>query len=80
MNNLLVPVDYSEASLKALETALNLASRVHAKLLLCHVYQTPVYAAEVHHPVYALPMYETKEDALKRLRTFVKLVKSTLRL
>ncbi|MFD3001930.1 universal stress protein [Pontibacter toksunensis] len=76
MKTLLVPVDYSEASLKALETALNLASRIHAKLLLCHVYQTPVYAAEVHHPVYALPLYETKQDALAKLRKFVKRVKN----
>ncbi|WP_162053240.1 universal stress protein [Pontibacter pamirensis] len=75
MKTVLVPVDYSQASIKALEVALNLASRVRAQLLLCHVYQSPVYVAEAYHPVYALPAYETKQDAMKKLRTFVKLVR-----
>lgn len=75
MKTLLVPVDYSEASLKALEIALNVASRVEAQLLLCHVYLPPVHATGAFHPVYALQAYETEQDALKKLRSFVRTVK-----
>lgn len=75
MKTLLVPVDYSNASIKALEIALNLASRADAALLLCHVYQLPAYVAEAHHPVYALPSFETKEEALKKLESVAEQVK-----
>lgn len=75
MKTFLVPVDYSEASLKALEVALNIASHVGAQLLLCHVYLPPVHVTGAFHPVYSVPAFETKQDALKKLRAFVKLVK-----
>ena len=74
MKTLLVPIDYSEESLKALEIALNIASRLGGQLLLCHVYQPPVLLSGEHEPVFALPEYETKKNALRQLRTFVNIV------
>jgi nucleotide-binding universal stress UspA family protein len=76
MMTFLVPIDYYEPSLKALEIALDLASRVQAQLLLCHVLEPPVMAADTHHPVFALPAFESKKEALSRLRKFVKLVRA----
>jgi nucleotide-binding universal stress UspA family protein len=75
MKTFLVPIDYYEPSLKALEVALDLAARVQAQLLLCHVHEPPVLAADTHHPVFALPAFESKKEALSRLRKFVKLVR-----
>ncbi|WP_347158696.1 universal stress protein [Pontibacter chitinilyticus] len=75
MKTLLVPIDYSEDALKALEMALDLASRMEAQLLLCHVYQPPVLISDVNEPVFALPEYETKQEALSKLRKFARLIK-----
>ena len=76
METFLIPIDYTDKSLKALEVALNLASRTEAQLLLCHVYQPPVITGEENEPEFALPAYETKKHAVKQLRKFVNVVKS----
>lgn len=41
MKTYLVPVDFSENSLRALEYAVDLASRAMAKIIVCHVYEVP---------------------------------------
>lgn len=76
MKTLLIPIDYSEKSLKALEVAFNLASQIQGQLLLCHVYQPPVLLSGEHEPVFALPEYETKKQALRKLRIFTYLAKT----
>jgi len=40
---ILVPIDFEEASLKALELAKELGPRLGCEVLLVHVYQLPVY-------------------------------------
>ncbi|MGD0526291.1 MAG: universal stress protein [Polyangiaceae bacterium] len=42
-NNLLVPVDFGEPSLQALDAAIELATRFRAQLTLVHVYEIPAY-------------------------------------
>jgi nucleotide-binding universal stress UspA family protein len=42
-NAIVVPVDFEEASLKALELAKELAAKVGGEVVLVHVYQIPVY-------------------------------------
>lgn len=58
---ILVPVDFSDYSLKACEIAFNLAKEIDAKVKILHVYFNPYYPT-------ALPMaeafaYQGKEDA-----------------
>ncbi|PRY07282.1 nucleotide-binding universal stress UspA family protein [Pontibacter ummariensis] len=75
MKTFLVAIDYSEESIKALELALQLASHTDAQLLLCHVFESSVLVAGVDEPVYALPAYATKKEALGKLRKFTTLAK-----
>jgi len=42
-NVILVPIDFEEASMKALAMAKDLASRLGGEVLLVHVYQLPIY-------------------------------------
>lgn len=58
---ILVPVDFSDYSLKACRIAFNLAKEIHAKVKILHVYFNPYYPT-------ALPMaeafaYQGKEEA-----------------
>ncbi|WP_114783207.1 universal stress protein [Botryobacter ruber] len=81
MNTILVPVDYSNACLKALEVALNLASRLNGQVLLCHIYHPPVFVEaeeDIEDDPEALAMEEagTKQEALVKLRDFAQLVKA----
>jgi nucleotide-binding universal stress UspA family protein len=43
IHNILVPVDFSEASERSLAVALDLANTLKAKVHLVHIYQIPVY-------------------------------------
>jgi nucleotide-binding universal stress UspA family protein len=40
---ILVPVDFEEASMKAIDLAKNLADKLASEVVLLHVYQLPVY-------------------------------------
>jgi nucleotide-binding universal stress UspA family protein len=42
-NVILVPIDFEQASLKALDMAKELGARLNAEVVLLHVYQLPVY-------------------------------------
>ena len=80
MNTILVPVDYSNACLKALEIALNMASRINGQVLLCHIYHPPVFVEaeeDIEDDPEALAMEEadTQREALVKLRKFAQLVK-----
>jgi len=42
-NAIVVPIDFEEASLKALDLAKELAAQIGGEVVLVHVYQIPVY-------------------------------------
>lgn len=46
-NLILLPVDFSEYSMKACEFGFNMAKSMNAKLVIMHVYFTPIYAASL---------------------------------
>ena len=46
-NTILLPVDFSEYSMKACEFGFNIAKSMNAELVLLHVYFTPIYAASL---------------------------------
>lgn len=46
-NKILIPVDFSDYSLKACEFAFNLAKTENAEVILLHVYFTPIYASSL---------------------------------
>ncbi len=46
-NTILLPVDFSEYSMKACEFGFNMAHKMNAELVLLHVYFTPIYAASL---------------------------------
>lgn len=46
-NKILVPVDFSNYSMKACEFAFNLAKTENAEVILLHVYFTPIYASSL---------------------------------
>ena len=46
-NTILLPVDFSEYSMKACEFGFNMAKDMDAELVLLHVYFTPIYAASL---------------------------------
>lgn len=46
-NIILLPVDFSEYSMKACEFGFNIAKSMNAKLVIMHVYFTPIYAASL---------------------------------
>ncbi|WP_018109834.1 universal stress protein [Bacteroides propionicifaciens] len=46
-NIILLPVDFSEYSMKACEFGFNIAKSMNAKLVILHVYFTPIYAASL---------------------------------
>ena len=46
-NKILIPVDFSNYSMKACEFAFNLAKTENAEVILLHVYFTPIYASSL---------------------------------
>lgn len=46
-NKVLIPVDFSNYSLKACEFGFNFASNINAEVVLLHVYFTPIYATSL---------------------------------
>jgi nucleotide-binding universal stress UspA family protein len=47
ITNILVAVDFSEASIHALDEAIELASRFHARLVVCHAYRVSAIVAAI---------------------------------
>jgi|ERR1700722_18079272 nucleotide-binding universal stress UspA family protein len=45
--NILVAVDFSEASIHALDEAIELASRFHARVVVCHAYRVSAIVAAI---------------------------------
>lgn len=44
---ILIPVDFSDYSLKACEIGFNIANRIKSEIVLMHVYFTPIYASSL---------------------------------
>lgn len=66
MKTIIVPVDFSPASLNAVNYALDLAMAVKAGIALFHVYTFPMPVSEV--PVAPLSIHELIEDAEKNMQ------------
>ncbi|MDR3402339.1 MAG: universal stress protein [Chthoniobacter sp.] len=69
LTNILVPLDFSELSLKALHYAVPFAQQFHAKLTLVHVVELQAYTPELPYPP-AMPPYKAEEieKALEEVR------------
>ncbi|MEI9892550.1 MAG: universal stress protein [Chthoniobacter sp.] len=67
--NILVPLDFSDMSLKALRYAVPFAKQFHAKLTLVHVVEPLAYTPELPFPP-AMPPFQAKEieKALEEVR------------
>ena len=68
MKTILVPTDFSYVSLKALEVALSLASKLKARLFLCHVYREPMQVPFMLGPMYAQTASEVREQLMLKLK------------
>lgn len=57
-NQILIPVDFSDYSMKACEFGFDFASRIHAEVVLMHVYFSPVYMPSLQYATegYGMPM------------------------
>ncbi len=64
INNILVPIDFSEYSIKALEYAIDFGSRFNSKLFLIHVVEPPLYPADFSMGQVVLP--EVDENFVSR--------------
>ncbi len=62
-NKILVPVDFSDYSLKACDIAFPLAAKTHAEIVLLHVYFNPVYNSI---PFFDSTPYSIKDDEVLR--------------
>lgn len=61
-NVILVPVDFEEASMKAIELAKDLGAKLGSEVVLLHVYQLPVYTYPGLEPA-ALPGFHAEVSA-----------------
>lgn len=61
-NVILVPVDFEEASMKAIELAKDLGAKLGSEVVLLHVYQLPVYTYPGLEPT-ALPGFHAEVSA-----------------
>jgi nucleotide-binding universal stress UspA family protein len=71
---ILCPIEFSDASTRALEYALTLAEETGARLILLHVVEVLVDAAELHEANdFSVPQYQRylEEDARARLRSAI---------
>lgn len=67
ISRILVPVDFSEASIKGLEYALWLAELMKAKINLIHVIE-PVYVASTYPSTAYVPQYSEAEEKANQKR------------
>ena len=70
---ILVPTDFSDASVEAVRYAINLATKLNARITLLHVFAPPIYpigpdgAAFIPGPEAFAQMYRTSEEQLEQL-------------
>ena len=73
-NKILIPVDFSNYSMKACEFAFNLAKTKNAEVILLHVYFTPIYASSL--PYGDVFNYQTGDE--ETVKTIIHKVHSDL--
>ena len=71
MKTILIPTDFSPAAYNALEYALEISSKIKAKLILFHAYQYPVVPTEAPLMIPIQNLEKDSMDALKKLKTEV---------
>jgi nucleotide-binding universal stress UspA family protein len=72
IRHILCPVDFSEASVHALEYGIGLASSIGARITALHVYEIPTYTApEMPFTANLEWMEQVREHAAQELRTLV---------
>lgn len=69
MKTILVPTDFSPAAYNAIEYALEISTKIKAKLTLFHVYQYPVVPTEA--PI-MIPIQDLEKDSMDALRKLKK--------
>jgi universal stress protein A len=70
LKNILVPLDFSETSLKSLQYAVAFAKQFGAKLTLLHVVQAPVYTVDFsYYPPLRPDQLAGVENQLEEIRT-----------
>lgn len=75
-NKILIPVDFSNYSLKASEFGFNLAKTENAEVIMLHVYFTPIYAASL--PYGDVFNYQSQISDEETARTIIQKVHSDL--
>jgi nucleotide-binding universal stress UspA family protein len=78
---ILVPVDFSDYSLKACRIAFNMAKEINAKVKILHVYFNPYYPTAL--PMAEVFAYQAKDDSsfqniIEKVRTDIKLLCNTI--
>ncbi|WP_439585632.1 universal stress protein [Dyadobacter bucti] len=72
MKTILVPIDFSTASEKALSVAKGIAAKTGSQLTLMYVYPAYVYDIAISETIYSLPAYQQlEEDHRKQLHNHV---------
>jgi nucleotide-binding universal stress UspA family protein len=71
MKTIIVPIDFSDASINAAEYALEMAIQLKAKIKLLHVYQIPIYYGDV-------PILASDDDKITHLKAKLQEVKKQL--
>ncbi len=66
-NKILVPVDFSDYSMKACEFGFNFAAEIHAEIVLMHVYFSPVYMPSLQYATEGFGMPVEPEMGIKHL-------------
>lgn len=73
---MLIPVDFSDYSLKACEFGFNFAQDINAEVVLLHVYFTPIYATSL--PYGDVFNYQLSDE--KNMRNILQKVHADLKL
>lgn len=69
-NKILIPVDFSNYSMKACQFGFNIAQNMNSEVVLMHVYYTPVYITSLPYGDvfnYSLPNEEGTKDVLRKI-------------
>lgn len=75
-NKILIPVDFSDYSLKACEFGFNLAKTENAEVIMLHVYFTPIYASSL--PYGDVFNYQSQISDEESMKTIIQKVHSDL--
>lgn len=66
IRNLLVPIDFGESSTALLDYAVELGASLEARVVVCHVWQVPVYGFPVGASIPAAELGKAIEESARR--------------